>query len=210
MRLIDIEDKSVFDKPLVPILYYDRMFKREAAKLLPGEYYVTRRNVVLVTVLGSCIAACIRDKTNGIGGMNHFMLPVNANEQSGWGASSTRYGIYAMEILINEILKLGAQRKNLEAKLFGGGAVIESMNKTHVGELNAEFAIEYLKTEGIALVGGDMLDHYSRKVYYFPHSGKALIKKLHGLQNNTIKARETEYKSSLVNSRIEGSIELFT
>jgi chemotaxis protein CheD len=210
MSYSDSKSKSGFEETLAPNLYYDRVFNIEAAKILPGEYYITRRDMVLVTVLGSCVAACIRDRTNGIGGMNHFMLPENSNEQSGWGTASTRYGTYAMEMLINQVLKLGAQRGNLEAKLFGGGAVIESMSMINVGERNAQFAIDYLKTEGISVVSKDLLDVFPRKVYYFPKTGKVLVKKLRGLQNSTIVVRETEYRSRLVTSRVEGNVELFT
>jgi chemotaxis protein CheD len=202
--------KTGYEGSLAPNVYFDRIFNSEAAKILPGEYFITRRNMVLVTVLGSCVAACIRDRTNGIGGMNHFMLPENANDQGGWGTTSTRYGTYAMEMLINQVLKLGAQREYLEAKLFGGGAVIENMSTTNVGERNAQFAIDYLKTEGIALVGKDLLDIFPRKVYYFPKTGKVLVKKLRSIQNNTITAREVEYRSRLVKSTVEGDVELFT
>lgn len=198
------------EESLAPNLYFDRTFNSEAAKILPGEYYVTRRDMLLVTTLGSCIAACIRDKTNGIGGMNHFMLPENTQEQAGWGAVSTRYGTYAMEMLINQLLKLGARRQNLEAKLFGGGAVIKHMSTTNVGERNARFGINYLEAEGISLCAQDLLDTYPRKVYYFPKSGKVLVKKLRILHNDTIFSREREYRSRLLESRMEGEIELFT
>ncbi|MFM9912460.1 MAG: chemoreceptor glutamine deamidase CheD [Methylophilaceae bacterium] len=203
-------EKTGYEGSLAPNVYFDRTFNSEAAKILPGEYFITRRDMVLVTVLGSCVAACIRDRTNGIGGMNHFMLPENANDQGGWGATSTRYGTYAMEMLINQVLKLGAQREHLEAKLFGGGAVIENMTTTNVGERNAQFAIDYLKTEGIAVMSKDLLDIFPRKVYYFPKSGKVLVKKLRSVANNTIAAREVEYRSRLVKSTVEGDVELFT
>lgn len=199
-----------FEEILAPNLYFDRSFNTHAVKLMPGEYYVTRRDMLLVTTLGSCVAACIRDKTNGIGGMNHFMLPESSQEQSGWGASSTRYGTYAMEMLINQLLKLGAKRPNLEAKLFGGGAVIRNMSATNVGERNAKFGLDYLKTEGIPVVAKDLLDIYPRKVYFFPDTGRVLVKKLRNMHNETIVNREREYGSRLVESKVEGDIELFT
>lgn len=199
-----------FEETLAPNVYFDRSFDIQAAKILPGEYYVTRRDMLLVTTLGSCVAACIRDKISGIGGMNHFMLPENSQEQGGWGASSTRYGTYAMEMMINQLIKLGAQRNNLEAKLFGGGAVIKNMSVTNVGERNAKFGIDYLKTEGIAMVAKDLLDIYPRKVYFFPSTGRVLVKKLRSLHNDTIVSREREYNSRLVGSKVEGDIELFT
>jgi chemotaxis protein CheD len=199
-----------FEETLAPNLYFDRTFNIQAAKILPGEYYVTRRDMLLVTTLGSCVAACIRDKSNGIGGMNHFMLPENAQDQGGWGASSTRYGTYAMEMLINQLIKLGAKRENLEAKLFGGGAIIKNMVATNVGERNAAFGLDYLKLEGIPVVAKDLLDIYPRKVYYLPSIGKVYVKKLRNLHNDTIASREQEYSSRLSGSKVEGDIELFT
>ena len=104
-------------------LYFDPYFETEAVKILPGEFYVTQQNLLLVTVLGSCVAACIRDKDLGIGGITHFMLPleVNGNELID---SSIRYGSHALEVLINQLLKRCASRENLEAKVFGGGNVL--------------------------------------------------------------------------------------
>lgn len=188
-------------------LYFDRHFGMQAAKVLPGEYYVTRRDMVLVTVLGSCVAACIRDGESGIGGMNHFMLP---EEKRGENSSSARYGGYAMEILINHLQKLGARRDRLEAKVFGGGAVLESLSGSKVGARNAEFVLDYLKTERIPVVAKDLLDAYPRKVYYFPPSGRVLVRKLHRVHNETLFEREQAYRSRLVESHVEGDIELFT
>jgi len=199
-----------YEETLAPNLYYDRVFNMQAVKLMPGEYYVTRRDMLLVTTLGSCVSACIRDRSNGIGGMNHFMLPDNAQEQGGWGASSTRYGTYAMEVLINQLLKLGAKRENLEAKLFGGGSVIKNMKTINVGERNARFGLDYLETEGIPIISKDLLDIFPRKVYFFPDTGKVLVKKLRTQHNDTIANREREYNSRLMESSVEGEIELFT
>ncbi len=192
-----------------PNLYFDRTFNMEASKIVPGEYYVTRRDMVLVTVLGSCVAACIRDKTNGIGGMNHYMLPRSTHEKTGWNSASARYGAYAMEVMINQILKQGAKRENLEAKLFGGGAVIKNVSTMNVGDDNAKFALEYLHKEKIPIVSKDLLGTFPRKVYYFPHTGKVLVKKLRNLPNDTIIVREQEYNTRLTSSDIAGDIELF-
>jgi chemotaxis protein CheD len=192
-----------------PNLYFDRTFDMEASKIVPGEYYVTRRDMVLVTVLGSCVAACIRDKTSGIGGMNHFMLPKSTHEKAGWVSASARYGAYAMEVMINQILKQGAKRENLEAKLFGGGAVIKNMNAMNVGDNNAKFAQEYLRKERIPIIAEDLLGVYPRKVYFFPATGKVLVKKLHSLPNDTVIVRELEYSTRLTSSSIDGDIELF-
>jgi chemotaxis protein CheD len=165
--------------------------------------------MVLVTVLGSCVAACIRDKTNGIGGMNHFMLPKSTHEKGGWVSASARYGAYAMEVMINQILKQGAKRENLEAKVFGGGAVLKNMHAMSVGDDNAKFALEYLRKERIPVIAEDLLGEFPRKVYFFPTTGKVLVKKLNSLPNDTILVREQEYRKRINTANIAGDIELF-
>lgn len=196
-----------YDENLACNRYFDRKFGLEAAKILPGEYFVSSDEALLVTVLGSCVAACIRDVDSGIGGMNHFMLPDDGGKSS--AGSSARYGTYAMEVLINHLLKLGARRNRLEAKVFGGGAVMASLSSSNVGARNAEFVLDFLKTEKIPIVAKDLLDSYPRKVYYFPHSGRVLVKKLHRVHNDTLFSRESDYKSRLSSSSLEGDVELF-
>ncbi len=121
--------------------YFDRTFGCDAVKVLPGEYFVTTSDIVLVTVLGSCVTACVRDRDKGLGGMNHFMLPENGGE-AGVLSSSARYGAYAMEVLLNHLLKLGARRSSLEAKVFGGGKVLASLAQAQVGEKNVDFVLD--------------------------------------------------------------------
>lgn len=196
-----------YDENLATNRYFDRKFGLEAAKILPGEYFVSGDEALLVTVLGSCVAACIRDVDSGIGGMNHFMLPDDGGKSS--AGSSARYGTYAMEVLINHLLKLGARKNRLEAKVFGGGAVMASLASSNVGARNAEFVLDFLKTEKIPIVAKDLLDSYPRKVYYFPHSGRVLVKKLHRVHNDTLFSRESDYKSRLSSSSLEGDVELF-
>jgi len=179
-------------------LYFDNNFSIHAVKLVPGEYLVTKEDMLLVTVLGSCVAACIRDRKNGIGGMNHFMLPDSGSSDTNSPMNpSARYGVYAMEILINHLLKLGACRANLEAKVFGGGNVISGLTQANVGQRNAEFVLQFLKTEGIPIVAKDLIDIYPRKVYFFPKTSKVLVKKLRELHNGTIKMREKDYSRRL-------------
>ena len=192
-----------------PNLYFDSHFDMEAAKILPGEYYVTNRKMVLVTVLGSCVAACIRDRISGIGGMNHFMLPDNNRDKSDPTSVSARYGTYAMEMMINQLLKNGAKRANLEAKLFGGGSVLRGLTVVNIGERNADFALQYLRNEGITVAGTDLLDIYPRKVYFFPSSGRVLVKKLLNMHNETIIKRELDYRSHIKVADIQGDVELF-
>ncbi len=148
--------------------WYEGAFKSEAVKVLPGEYYVADEELLVMTTLGSCIAACLWDRTARVGGLNHFMLP-EGNDGSG------RYGSFAMEVLINQMKKLGARRTSMEAKIFGGGAVIGGMNSSKVGERNTAFVMEYLKTERIPIVSKDVLDIYPRKVCFMPVSGKAMV-----------------------------------
>lgn len=188
-------------------LYYDRTFDRDAAKILPGEFYFTYKDMVIVTVLGSCVAACIRDRVSGIGGMNHFMLP--DSDSNGPVSTSARYGNYAMEVLINELLKAGAARENLEAKVFGGGNVLRGFTAINVGERNAQFVRDYLRTENIRIVAEDLNDIHPRKVYFFPRSGKVLVKKLTRLNNNTLVNREQDYASRLQSNQIAGAVDLF-
>lgn len=198
-----------FEEILAPSLYYDREHDCEAAKILPGEYFATARDMLLVTVLGSCVCACIRDKVSGIGGMNHFMLPDTGHDQNNPLGASARYGVYAMEVLINQLLKIGARRCNFEAKVFGGGAVLRGFTIANIGERNAEFVLKYLKTEKIFVAAQDLLDIYPRKIYFFPKTGLVRVKKLKQVHNDTIISRESDYVRRLHYARMEGDVELF-
>ncbi|MBS1159919.1 MAG: CheD [Proteobacteria bacterium] len=199
--------QHAYDEHLASNRYYDRSFQVDAAKILPGEYFVSDQGMLLVTVLGSCVAACIRDCETGIGGMNHFMLPDDGGRDK--VSSSARYGTYAMEVLINHLFKMGARRNRLEAKVFGGGAVLSSLSSSNVGARNAEFVLDYLKTEKIPVVAKDLLDSYPRKVYYFSQTGRVLVKKLHRVHNETLFSRERDYKDRLSGAKVEGDVELF-
>ncbi|MYM81457.1 chemoreceptor glutamine deamidase CheD [Duganella sp. FT50W] len=190
-------------------VYYDRTFDCQAAKILPGEYYYTNKDMLIVTVLGSCVSACIRDRVTGLGGMNHFMLPDGGGDTGSPVSASARYGTYAMEILINDLLKAGAKRENLEAKVFGGGAVLKGFTAINVGERNAAFVLKFLKVERIKVVAEDLNDIYPRKVYFFPRTGKVLVKKLMQSHNDTLVKREIEYASRLKVAPVAGAIDLF-
>ncbi|MGQ5523994.1 chemoreceptor glutamine deamidase CheD [Chitinimonas sp. PSY-7] len=194
---------------IAPSVYFDKHFDKEAAKILPGEYYVTGRDMLIVTVLGSCVSACIRDVLSGIGGMNHFMLPDARQDETGPLSSSARYGTHAMEILINQILKAGGRRDRLEAKVFGGGQVLKGFMVGNVGEQNASFVKRFLKLEDIPIVAEDLLDVYPRKVYFFPNTGKVMLKKLKSVHNNTIVQREREYSTRIRQDDVAGDVDLF-
>ncbi|HEY9099166.1 MAG TPA: chemoreceptor glutamine deamidase CheD [Thiobacillus sp.] len=201
--------KREIEEQLATNLYYDRSFDCEAAKILPGEYYYTNKPMLIVTVLGSCVSACIRDRMSGIGGMNHFMLPNGEGDHRNPSSASMRYGAYAMEMLINQLLKAGARRENLEAKVFGGGNVLRGFTAINIGEQNAQFVRDFLRTEKIRVVAEDLNDVHPRKVYFFPATGKVLVKKLKQLNNYTLVRREQDYASRLKAQDVSGDIDLF-
>jgi chemotaxis protein CheD len=191
--------------------YWDPLHETFAAKLLPGDYYVTTQSEMICTVLGSCVSACVRDRVLGIGGMNHFMLPLDRSRgESAWtdaASAATRYGNVAMEHLINDLLKVGAKRSNLEFKLTGGGKVLAAM--TDVGQTNIDFVRAYMRTEGFTVVGEDLGDVYPRKVYFHPDTGRVRVKKLVATRNDTICARERSYLQQVSKAPQAGSVELF-
>ncbi len=192
--------------------YWDKTRFTYAAKILPGEFYITPHDELITTVLGSCVSACIWDTSRRIGGMNHFMLPHDTSGSGSWGniealRASTRFGNYAMEQLINELLKHGAQRKNLQVKVFGGGRVLAQM--TDVGMRNIAFVRHYLRTEGFPVLAEDLGDVWPRKVVFFPLSGRVLVKKLRTLANDTVIEREKRYLKVIDHQPVQGEVELF-
>jgi chemotaxis protein CheD len=185
--------------------YADHHFQYDAVKVLPGEYFVSNEDLVIMTVLGSCIAACIWDVKSRTGGMNHFMLP-DGDSLDGSG----RYGSYAMELLINEMLKMGARRETMQAKVFGGGAVMAGFTTMNVGERNTKFVLEYLATERIPVVSQDVLDIHPRKVCFFPVTGKALVKRLAHSHPESLAVEERRGNAATVaKSTSGGSVDLF-
>jgi chemotaxis protein CheD len=191
--------------------YWDGMRGMPAAKILPGEFYVTKSDEIITTVLGSCISVCVHDLSAGIGGMNHFMLPIS--KSGGWKgtkdptSAENRYGNFAMEHMINELLKYGAVRENLEVKVFGGGQIISKF--THIGEKNIEFIHLYLNEEKLRLTNEDVGGEFARKVVYFPVTGKVRVKKLKLLRNSTVIEREHKYIAEIEKKPVKGDIELF-
>lgn len=194
--------------------YWDKQRDMVVAKILPGEFYMTTHNVAIATTLGSCISACIWDKKSHIGGMNHFMLPITNKEahEVNWGqrdktADATRYGNFAMEHLINSILRAGGRRVNLKAKLFGGAKVLNQMSD--VGQKNIDFAMEYLEQENIVIESSDIGSSFPRKIVFEPCSGRAFVKRLDNLHNDTIIRRESDYSSDIYQKDVSGDVELF-
>lgn len=186
--------------------FYEAHFGSEAVKVLPGEYFVANEDLPIMTTLGSCIAACLWDRQTGVGGMNHFLLPHGDEGESGSG----RYGAFAMELLINRMVNYGAVRSRLEAKVFGGGHVINGMSSLNIGERNTRFILDYLKTERIPVVSKDVLDIYPRKVCFFPASGKAMVKRLAPTRPDVLEAQEKAAVQTALGAQSRGgTIDLF-
>lgn len=187
---------------------FDHAESMNSIKILPGEFYVTHDNEKIETVLGSCISACVRDPVAGVGGMNHFMLPMDKNSAGAPElADANRYGNYAMENMINAILRLGAQRSRLEFKIFGGGRIMSQM--TNVGWYNIGFTFDYLFTEGFRVLSQDIGDIYPRKVVYYPLSGRVRVRKLNAMHTQTLTDQESQYRNRVASKPVEGDIELF-
>ncbi len=190
--------------------YWDNAMAISSAKLMPGEVYVSGEDEMIMTVLGSCVSACIRNPRTNIGGMNHFMLP-----QMGASASmltldgtAARYGNWAMEVLINEILKYGGSKRDLEVKLFGGGKVLDNMT-VDIGKRNVDFVFSFLDKEGIDIVAHDVGDRFPRKLLYFPNTGKVRVRKLQSTNQATVVRREAAYLNDIKTAPRDGDIDLF-
>ena len=193
--------------------FWDPQLDHWTVKILPGEYYVTRAEEAVSTVLGSCISACVRDPVKNVGGMNHFMLPEDASTgPNNWLdpaiGLATRYGSYAMESLINDLLKLGATRERLEIKVFGGGRVLSGM--TDVGARNIDFLRSYIELEGYRIAAEDLGGTQPRKVVYFPASGRVRMRRLRPVENRIISHHEQLYLASIGGKAADGGdVELF-
>jgi len=186
--------------------YFDSRFKVTAAKLLPTQYLVVDDDTALTTTLGSCVAACLRDPVLKIGGMNHFLLP----EGAGAGTdASLRYGAYAMELLINDMLKRGAHRKRIEAKVFGGANVLKGFTSNPVGTRNAEFVRQYLQAEHIPVLAEDLCGIHPRKVWFFADTGRVVVQRLPHAHEAEVAATESAVRARLSKAPVTGGVELF-
>jgi chemotaxis protein CheD len=208
---------AVLPKPLNGfehvIRSWDQRWQCFSAKILPGECYVSTQNELIQTVLGSCISVCIRDRKLGVGGMNHFMLPVQEGDKGITRQNSINpalcYGNWAMEFLINAILKQGGRREFFEIKMFGGGRVLTGMTNIDVGARNIEFAREYLRQENFSLESEDVGDICPRKIMYFPKTGVVKLRRLVHTANDTIERRERDYLMAMNKKPSSGDVELF-
>lgn len=201
-------EPELLDPAAGPRRYRDPRFDAIAIKVFPGEHYVTDdAEEMLVTVLGSCVSACIRDPWRGIGGMNHFMLPEAGG--AGWdtASASMRYGNVAMERLINDLLSRGSMRHRLEVKVFGGGNVLQGTS--NIGHRNAEFVEDYLAAEKLPIAATHLRGNLPRRVHYFPATGKVMLLELRRTADQAVIERELAYKQRLQAEPIVGSAELF-
>lgn len=199
---------AYFTEHLASNRYFDKHFNTDAVKILPGEYFATDDNSMIVTVLGSCVSVCLRDPITRISGMNHFLLPAN-KDTINFNSESARYGVYAMEVLVNHLIKLGASKKRMEAKVFGGGNVLKQLRQNSVGEQNVAFVENYLATENFKVVAKDLLGEFPRKLYFFPLTGEVKVRKLKSLHNTTIVERESEYRVKVNQTPASGDIDFF-
>jgi len=191
-----------------PGSYWDRELGTHALRLMPADYRGSSEPLALVTLLGSCVAACLYDPAVGVGGMNHFLLPGGTG--SGDADPSARYGVHAMELLINDLLKRGARRQRLQAKVFGGGNVLSGFHIDPIGTRNARFVLQYLAAEGIPVVAQDLGDIQARKVCFFVQTGRTLVKRLPPTrEDDEIVRAERAYLGTLDRAPVAGSVELF-
>jgi chemotaxis protein CheD len=190
--------------------FWDPRHGHWAAKLVPGDFYVTGHDEVLLTVLGSCVSVCIRDPAIGVGGMNHFMLPrPPAHEKEKWhglSGTATRYGTASMEQLIGNVIKQGGDRSRLEVKLFGGGRVLAGV--TDVGRQNIEFAKEFMQTEQLKVTAEDLGGPWPRQIQYFPRTGKVRVRRLERADRH-LTDREVHYLDVIEHKPKPGELDLF-
>jgi chemotaxis protein CheD len=188
--------------------FFDNTASAWMVKVFPGEFYVTRKpDEVVLTVLGSCVSACIRDPVLGIGGMNHFMLPSHNSGDWGGDLKSTRFGNFAMEKLINELIKAGCTRQRMEIKVFGGANVTESSNA--VGSDNSAFVLRYLEAEGLRCAAQDLGGTLPRRINYYPATGRVVRRLLGMNERGMVHREEHDYSRRLQVQQPAGEIELF-
>lgn len=197
--------KPASDLPLG--CFWDPKIGGPARNVLPGAHLITdEADIAVTTLLGSCVAACIRDRELGLGGLNHFLLPGGPADSA---QKTARYGVHAMEVLVNEILKHGGRREQLEAKVFGGANVIDVSARETVGDRNARFVVDHLEREGIRILASDLGGERARRVYYFPVTGRVRVQKLGSSEARDLTRSEAQLESRVSNAPTAGGVELF-
>jgi chemotaxis protein CheD len=220
MLMIDLEFEKARSAPPVMVPEFEsiqrygvRDSERYLAKIRPGEYYATAHGELISTTLGSCVAACIRNRATGIGGMNHFLLPDSFEGSSqSWEqtlvSAPARYGNVAMERLINVVLGNNARRKDLEIKVFGGAKVLRA--NIDIGERNSLFVKSYLRTEGLMIAAQDLGGTAPRKVIYDPVNGDVFVRKLGSRVKSRIVEEEFDHLKTIKDDQVSGDGDLFT
>ena len=172
-----------------------------------GGLHTSCKPLLLDTVLGSCISACLYDPVSGIGGMNHFMLPEGADPEN---PTSARYGVNAMELLISQLMKLGGERRRFQAKIFGGGHVLKIRESLDgVPQRNIDFVRRFLETEQIPVVREDVGGYQPRRVLFHTHTGKVYLKYLGNIEAERTAEEEMVYLISLKKQKLDGDVTLF-
>lgn len=185
--------------------FWEPRWKRYAVKVKPGEFYISGSDMVITTVLGSCISACIYDPNAGFGGINHFMLPAGTHDEDLY--RSSRYGLFAMEQLVNELMKLGCQRSSMQVKLTGGGDMMGGM--ISIGQQNIDFILNYISEEGLRLLASDLGGDQARRVAYFPMEGRMLVNKLDHREDQRLIEEERSYRVDVDQHLDDSDVELF-
>jgi chemotaxis protein CheD len=186
-------------------------FEQEVVTIHPGEYYATRDDTIISTVLGSCVAVGLCDAALSMGGLNHFMLPGEVGRDDLAANPNAKYGMFAMELLINDLMKMGARKAGLRAKVFGGASVLRlsGVSAARIPQSNIDFAVEYLKEEGIPVAASDVGGREPRKIFFYARSGKVLLKRIAPTMEGLVEREEERYYSSLRERKPEGPITLF-
>ncbi|MDJ1158044.1 chemoreceptor glutamine deamidase CheD [Chelatococcus sp. SYSU_G07232] len=190
--------------------YFDPRFDATIITVAPGDHEVTTdKGEVLATVLGSCVSACVRDKTTGVGGLNHFLLPQVGAGPLGPDTAGLCYGDTAMEVLLNALFKRGAQRQNLEAKIFGGARVLAGPTSLAIGQRNIAFVQEFLARERIPVASSDVGGDSPRRIHFHPHSGRVWVQHVDRPQHANLAGQEMAYLNRVTVRPVAGSVEIF-
>ena len=189
---------------------YNRKFEKNMVTVHPGEFWISDKDMIY-TLLGTCVAVVLYSEKHKIGGLNHYLLPLPSSVGSDMDSESGRYGVNAMELLINGFLKRGVEKRELKAKIFGGGKVLRTLpgaaNLQHVGEKNVDFVESFLSKERIPVVAGDVGGTGGRKIYLFPDTGKVLLARIKA--DASLVSMEDKYKKDILTHEHGGDVIFF-
>ncbi len=190
---------------------FDVKYNLEVVELFPGEYHATRHPRIISTVLGSCVSVALFDVEDGVGGMNHFMLPSELGTGKIFATKSGKYGMYAMELLINEMIKLGGEKKKFVAKVFGGGKVLKTLSgvKGSISENNVQFAMKYLEEERIPISSSDVGGYAGRRILFFTQDARVLLKRLTPSEEQPVEKEEENYFTKIRGEDRKTDVTLF-